>query len=626
MKIRPRLQPSHLANAITVLATVMAIAVGGRWLYETRRGGVGYTESVWIADWQEFASTGHRSGPIDAQVTVVEFLDFTCEFCQEAALALKALRDRYPDELAVVSRHALSSHPNALATAEASECAASLGRFHSFYDVLMAQMGDLAVISHNDWVAWAEASGVEDLAAFVACVATTSEFPAIRRDTVAASKLGVHVTPTLLVNGLLFHGYPGFDRLHEAVRQEIERIDSEVPTVSHDTRRQPEAWQIEKVWELTGATAEFLDSDWLARTFVAVDSTGTVYLMNRTAKRIYLVSNRGLLVDSLGGPGEGPGELARPAAIDVTPNGVLTVFDRTGSLIRWQVPERELLSHIRMADYFAFGNRHFRALPEGFMATERHWLRREGTTDVYRPYVTRWTADEGAERIDSGSAVLYRALESPECIEGVVFPQLFQPTLPWDLRGDVFAIASTSSYMIDVFQDHKLLTRIQKQEVGPRRVTKGMLEREEDTGLVWGRNQDCFVSSAQLIDGKGHAEYLQAVVDVRLAPSGELWVLRGRVKDEPAMIDVYSKDGSWVGTLPPGSPFPAAFLPTGELLVIGADEFGRTLALYRLSSRPDTTTTGRSLAVRSTSGAPIALTASGNALVMPGGNRDTPGS
>ena len=135
--------------------------------------------------------------------------------------------------------------------------------------------------------------------------------------------------------------------------------------------------------------------------------------------------------------------------------------------------------------------------------------------------------------------------------------------------------------MIDVFQGDERITRIERHDVLRRRVTRSMAEREEDEELVWGRNRDCIVSSEQLIEGMGYAEYLQPIVDVRLAPTGEVWVLRGRVKDEPTMIDIYARDGESLGTLPPGSPFPAAFLPTGEILAIGEDEVGRTLVLYR---------------------------------------------
>ena len=62
-------------------------------------------------------------------------------------------------------------------------------------------------------------------------------------------------------------------------------------------------------------------------------------------------------------------------------------------------------------------------------------------------------------------------------------------------------------------------------------------------------------------------------------------MLRGRVKDEPAIIDIFTKTGKHLGTLPPGSPFPTEFVGPDRILVTGTDEFGAALTMMRVSRR-----------------------------------------
>ncbi|MCY3613013.1 MAG: hypothetical protein OXH51_15920, partial [Gemmatimonadetes bacterium] len=38
-----------------------------------------------VADWETYGLEGHRMGPSNALVTIVNFSDFTCPFCQTQA-------------------------------------------------------------------------------------------------------------------------------------------------------------------------------------------------------------------------------------------------------------------------------------------------------------------------------------------------------------------------------------------------------------------------------------------------------------------------------------------------------------------------------------------------------------
>jgi protein-disulfide isomerase len=172
---------------------------------------------VHVPDWRTYASGGHRSGPDDAPVTMVVFSDFQCPACRILVTHLKALRTEFPDDFAVIHRHSLLSiHPFAVDAARASECAAEQNRFTAFHDVLFI---DQASIGLAPWNRFAVNAGVPDVSAFDKCMDSRKPSDVLHADTLAANRLNVAGTPTLLVNGLRFVGTPPLDTLRSIVQR-----------------------------------------------------------------------------------------------------------------------------------------------------------------------------------------------------------------------------------------------------------------------------------------------------------------------------------------------------------------------------------------------------------------------
>ena len=91
------------------------------------------------------AATDHVLGPEHAPVTVVEYGDFECPNCKQAAPAVKLLMQRFPERVRFVYRHfpLESLHPHALQAAEAAECAGEQGQFWQMHDLLFANQEHL---------------------------------------------------------------------------------------------------------------------------------------------------------------------------------------------------------------------------------------------------------------------------------------------------------------------------------------------------------------------------------------------------------------------------------------------------------------------------------------------------
>lgn len=80
----------------------------------------------------------HIMGAKKPKVTLIEYSDFECPFCQRFHPTIKQIAAKYPNDVAVVYRHfpLESIHPNARGYAVASECAGQQGKFWEFADTL----------------------------------------------------------------------------------------------------------------------------------------------------------------------------------------------------------------------------------------------------------------------------------------------------------------------------------------------------------------------------------------------------------------------------------------------------------------------------------------------------------
>src|SRR5258708_31082249 len=77
------------------------------------------------------SAVDHALGASHAPVTVVEYGDFECPNCKQAAPAVKLLLERFPGRVRLVYRHfpLEEVHPHALHAALAAEVAAGKGKF-----------------------------------------------------------------------------------------------------------------------------------------------------------------------------------------------------------------------------------------------------------------------------------------------------------------------------------------------------------------------------------------------------------------------------------------------------------------------------------------------------------------
>ena len=83
---------------------------------------------------KDVTDADHIRGNKNAKVTLLEYSDFECPFCQRFHPVTQELLKTYGDKIRLVYRHfPLSFHQNAQKEAEASECIAELGGQDAFW-------------------------------------------------------------------------------------------------------------------------------------------------------------------------------------------------------------------------------------------------------------------------------------------------------------------------------------------------------------------------------------------------------------------------------------------------------------------------------------------------------------
>jgi protein-disulfide isomerase len=155
---------------------------------------------------------GHFIGAEKPAVTLVEFSDYECPYCRQAHAQLRALLERYPNQLRLVHRHypldqscnsslKAPMHENSCFAAMIAECAGRQGRFWQANDYLFEEARMLNARTNSEI---AHDLGI-NAATLESCL--REEGPrAVALDVDEGNRLGIQGTPTFFVDGKTYTG------------------------------------------------------------------------------------------------------------------------------------------------------------------------------------------------------------------------------------------------------------------------------------------------------------------------------------------------------------------------------------------------------------------------------------
>ena len=164
---------------------------------------------------QPISARDHVLGESLARITVVEYGDFECPTCKQAAPSVKLLLERFENKVLFAYRHFPQEalHPHALRAAEAAECAGAQGCFWAMHDLLFANQTHLEM---KHLSRYAERLGL-DQARFTAEMDDEVYLQRIREHIDSGRSSHVRATPGFFVNGVIVDVSFGLHALFDAV-------------------------------------------------------------------------------------------------------------------------------------------------------------------------------------------------------------------------------------------------------------------------------------------------------------------------------------------------------------------------------------------------------------------------
>ena len=162
-------------------------------------------------------------GSQSAPVTLVEYADYECPYCQQIAPVLARLSEEYADRLAFAYKDVpLPMHTNAQKASEAAHCAGNQGKYWQYHDLLFAskQLDAARLTEHAQTLRL-------DTEAFNKCLESGEKSALVKAQLAEAQTLGLSGTPSFFINGRFFSGMLPYEKLKEIVEEELVRAGQE---------------------------------------------------------------------------------------------------------------------------------------------------------------------------------------------------------------------------------------------------------------------------------------------------------------------------------------------------------------------------------------------------------------
>ncbi len=179
-----------------------------------------YAKSLVVAD-------APSIGPVNAPLTIVEFIDFDCPFCKAAFPSVRELQARFGSQVRLVIRHfpLEDLHPTAPLAAQAAVCAHKSGKFWVYHDKLFSNQDQR---TQEALTRFAVESGI-DSAQFITCLTAKETKDIVARDLNVGIRAGAVGTPTFFFNGTRIPGWGESEVMTYLIQTWLDQLSTQKP-------------------------------------------------------------------------------------------------------------------------------------------------------------------------------------------------------------------------------------------------------------------------------------------------------------------------------------------------------------------------------------------------------------
>lgn len=159
----------------------------------------------------------------DCPITVVEYSEFQCPFCEKVLPTVHQLMNDYKGKVRwIVRDFPLGFHKRARPAAVAAHCAKQQGKYWQMYEELFKNQRRL---EDKDFEKYAQNIGIvkDDFKKFKKCIASGKMNKVIEANYKSGEKLGVTGTPAFFVNGRRLSGALPYGEFKRIFEEELKR-------------------------------------------------------------------------------------------------------------------------------------------------------------------------------------------------------------------------------------------------------------------------------------------------------------------------------------------------------------------------------------------------------------------
>ncbi|MFH1895314.1 MAG: DsbA family protein [archaeon] len=160
-------------------------------------------------------------GAENAPVTIIEFSDYQCPFCERFyAETLPSIQQKYIDsgKVKLVYRDfPLGFHENAQKAAEAAECAGEQGKYWEMHNKIFDNQTAIDIVSLKQYAVQLGLNQEK----FNQCLDSSAMASEVQKDFADGQKYGVTATPTFFVNNTKLVGAQPFSAFEQLIESEL---------------------------------------------------------------------------------------------------------------------------------------------------------------------------------------------------------------------------------------------------------------------------------------------------------------------------------------------------------------------------------------------------------------------
>jgi len=209
------------------LILIVVIASGVYVIKKVRDIKSGKLEISQEEQWQNYVNaingdgTNYYMGQASSTVTIIEFGDFACPYCQSSATATRELGIKYQNKIKFIYRD-YPLHENSIDLAIAARCAGEQNKFWEMHDSLFAHQDILSVATTtNDELKTDLLNIASDLklgiSQFTICLNDRRYISQIKKDYEDGELLEIDGTPTWYVNNYRITGSMDTEKMEELI-------------------------------------------------------------------------------------------------------------------------------------------------------------------------------------------------------------------------------------------------------------------------------------------------------------------------------------------------------------------------------------------------------------------------